>query len=357
MAKTLALLMPSCKSRSDLCAALEPSPRRIHFSSTSTDIVEILEMILSMARNSIEQHQQPIVVIQSNGADLNFPDVGSNTSAAKKIAVLFTLLRTIQATVSTGQVRTIRDVYYSNVELYGDQRKVEGGLSNIANNLRLGSRDSLNILPAQKGLCFSPLEILVQTNGQETLIAANTSSMVPYLAQNSIVHIVTPKDAECKLRVIVLEKEAVYNKLITTDTIQDTIFITGKGYPDFLTRLFLNRLQSNTCILDWRIYTDADPHGVDIALKYMRNDDYEHYMCQKLVYKGVLLTQLIGEREVQFLQMTQRDLSLAIGLISRITNCSSTTLDSRILRTQLQRQLFFQKKAEMNSLSKKEYLN
>lgn len=350
MSRNLATLMSQCNSRSELCAALEPNPRRIHFNSTGTDVTEVLEMILSLSRNSIEQHQQPIAIIQSNGGTLSFPDVGMSTSAAKKIAVLFSLMRTVQVTVCTGQIRTIRDVYYTNVELYGDQRKVEAGLCSIAKNLHLSSRDSLNILPAQKGLCYSPYDIVVQTNGQENLIPAKTSSMIPYLAQNSTARIIMRGDA--KLKLIVLEKEAVYNKLVGANTAEDTIFITGKGYPDFLTRLFLNRLQQNICILDWRIYTDADPHGIDIALKYMQNDDHEQYMCQKLIYKGALLTQLLRRKEAQFLQMSQRDLSLAIGLTNRLASNSST----KLLRVQLQRQLFFQKKAEMNSQLTSQYL-
>lgn len=350
MTRTLATLMSQCRSKSELSAALEPKPRKIYFSAMGADVLKVIEMILSLARNSIEQHHEPFVIVQNNGAMLKFPEVSLKISAAKRIAVLFTLLRTIQETVSAGRVRTIRDVYYSNVELYGDQKKVERGLYYISKNLNLSSREPLCILPAQKGLCYSPFDILVETKGQKSLIVAKTSSMIPYLTRLSTVSIVDCGSLDCKLKVIVLEKEAVYNKLIATNIAEDTVIITGKGYPDFLTRLFLNKLQRNKCLLDWRVYTDADPHGIDIALKYMQNDDHDHYSCRKLVYKGALLTQLLNRKNVQFLEMTQRDLSLAIGLINRFTDSQPN-----LLRIQIQRQLFFHKKAEMNSLQTSDY--
>lgn len=359
---SLADFMDRCPTRNDLYQALKPCPRKIHFniikSGSDVGLVENLELMLSLARNSIEQHQQPISIIQISGTTLNFPDIGSSTSSTRKIAILFTLLRTVQATINTNQIRTIRDVYYSNVELYGNQRRAENWLSIITKNLCLTSRDSLNIVPAQKGLCYSPLKIRVLTNGKESFIPARTSSIIPYMSQNSIVQVLSGGDK--KLQLIVLEKEAVYNRVVDIkhiDSLQDTIVITGKGYPDFLTRLFLNRLQDVDSIIDWHIFTDADPYGIDIALKYMQNDSNENYKCSKLRYSGILLSQLLKRRDVQFLKLGHRDSSLAIRLLNRLATIDQPTSNTRLLVTELQRQIFLQKKAEMNAISREHYLS
>ncbi|QLL34033.1 hypothetical protein HG536_0F03580 [Torulaspora globosa] len=356
MPRTLSEYMECCSTKSDLSDALKPNPRNIRFTSANTSLADTLRTIISLTRHSIEQHQQPISIIQDFGTTLCFPDINDSSSTAGKIAILLSLARTIQSTLSTGQTRTIRDVYYSNVELYGSQRKVEYWLSSITRNLRLESRDCLHILPAQKGLCYTPCDIRIQTAGKETVIAAHTSSMVPYIARGSSVQILPPADQDLKLRLVVLEKEAVYHTVVKTCPPPNTIFVTGKGYPDFLSRLFLQLLERNDCIADWRLYTDADPHGIDIALKYMQNEDHKQYMCKSLVYKGALLTKLLKRRNVQFLQLNHRDISLAIGLIKRLSQPSSHPSNIGCLRVQLQRQMFFLKKAEMNSMAIDEYV-
>lgn len=356
MPKPLSEYMEHYSTKSDLCDALKPNPRNIRLTFANTSPADALETIISLTRNSIEQHQQPISIIQDFGATLSFPDVKDSSSSPSNIAILLSLARTIQSTLSTGQTRTIRDVYYSNVELYGSQRKVEYWLSSITRNLHLESRDCLHILPAQKGLCYTPCDIRIQTGGKETVIAAGTSSMVPYVTQGSTVQILHPADQDLRLKLVVLEKEAVYHTIVKTCPPSNTIFVTGKGYPDFLSRLFLQLLEHTDCIADWRLYTDADPHGIDIALKYMQNDDHKQYMCKSLVYKGALLTELLKRRNVQLLQLNNRDISLAIGLIKRLSKPSSHPSNLGCLRVQLQRQLFFLKKAEMNSMAKDEYV-
>ncbi|QLQ81646.1 hypothetical protein HG537_0F04070 [Torulaspora globosa] len=356
MYKTLSEYMERYNTKNELIDALKPNPRNIRLTSAHTSPIDALETIISLTRNSIEQHQQPISIIQDFGTTLSFPDIKDSKSSPNKIAILLTLARTIQSTLSSGQTRTIRDVYYSNVELYGSQRKVEYWLSSITRNLNIESRDCLHILPAQKGLCYTPCEIRIQTAGKETVIAAHTSSMVPYVTQDSTVQILRTADQDPRLKLVVFEKEAVYHTVIKTCPPPNAIFITGKGYPDFLSRLFLQLLEHNDCIADWRLYTDADPHGIDIALKYMQNDHQIQYMCKSLVYKGALITELLNRRNVQLLPLSHRDISLAIGLINRLSKPLSHPSNIGSLRVQLQRQMFFMKKAEMNSMTKNEYV-
>lgn len=360
MKQSLSNYMERNLTKQELLDALQPPTRTIHIKVFQNSVIDTIESILSLARNSIEHHQQSIkVVLEGTMKPLVFPSRNDATST-KKIAILLTLLRAIFKGLQEKEIRTIRDVYYSNVELYGDQKKVDYWLSTIAMSFKLPSKEYLNIVPAQKGLCFTPLQIDIDTGGTKSFIAKDTSSLIPYIKQDSKLTVAGHEST--RLNLIVLEKEAIYNKLIENSSshylFKDTIIITGKGYPDFLTRLFLNKLQPfANCIQSWNIFTDADPHGIDIALKYIQNDINPCYKCERLQYKGARISQLLNYKSVQFLKLSQRDVSLAIKLLLKLTNEPIPQIVNKPFVTELQRQLFFYKKAEMNGMGKDHFFS
>ncbi|QLG73452.1 hypothetical protein HG535_0E05360 [Zygotorulaspora mrakii] len=350
--------MKQCSTKHDLLEALKSPSRTIYVTVFQGSVLDTIESILSLARNSIEHHQQPIKFILGGSAKpLLFPSL-NDPNSTNKISVLLTLLRTIHKCLEEKEVRTIRDIYYSNVELYRNQKKVDYWLSTIVRSFHLPSKEYLNIVPAQKGLCYTTLGINVETDDMQSAIMKDSSVLIPHLKQNSKLTLVEYTDT--RLALIVLEKEAVYNKLVDAYSKElqphNVIIVTGKGYPDFLTRLFLNKLQSfASCIKSWSIYTDADPHGIDIALKYMENDHNPLYKCDLLEYRGVRLCQLLRHKDVQFLELSQRDVSLAIKLLDRLTD--STHCESHLFLIELQRQLFYYKKAEMNAIDKDHFFS
>lgn len=348
--------------KKDLYSSLLPHSRTVHVSMHHEEIGGSIESILSLIKNSIEQHQQHVeILLPSNGrtpVSLKFPEYGLYSAVAaqpsNKVAILVNLLQIIKVSVHNGQVKTNRDVFYSNVQLYGKQAKVDQWVTTIAKCFDLKSKGSLNIIPAQKGLCFTTKEIRILNRGRIDRIPAYASTLIPHMEEHSVCEI---SESQSTLQVIVLEKEAVYNKLINAangSLPRDCIIVTGKGYPDFLTRLFLNKLQRIASIEKWEIYTDADPHGTDIALKYTTND-IERYRCGKLVHKGVFLSQLMKERQrqVQFLPLTDRDTALASRLLQKATEPGP--MHTR-LAVELQRQIFYQKKAEMDVMEKDDYI-
>ncbi|KAH9202128.1 Spo11/DNA topoisomerase VI subunit A [Zygosaccharomyces rouxii] len=332
------------------------------------DISGTIETILSLTKNSLEQHQQPVNILirtkSKSPISLKFPDHGLYSSVAahqnsNRIAIMLNLLQTIQECLTSSTVKTNRDLFYSNVELYGKQVTVDRWINTIAQSLELtNARDNLNVIPAQKGLVFTTQEIRILTKGSEERINPYHSSLIPHMDQNSLCQIVPGRNATTRL--LVLEKEAVYNQLVndvqySPSYYDDCIIVTGKGYPDFLTRLFLHKLQvSTTAIERWEIYTDADPYGVDIAMKYVQNVK-EPCRCNKLVHRGVFLFQLMSNQrqQVQYLPMTQRDTAVATRILQRVTE---SNLPNMTTVQELQRQIFLQKKAEMNVMGRETYL-
>lgn len=331
------------------------------------DISGTIETILSLTKNSLEQHQQPFNILVKTQSktpmSLKFPAHGLYSSVAahqnsNRIAIMLSLLHTIRECIARKTTKTNRDVFYSNVELYGKQITVDRWINTIAQGFELTNRDSLNVIPAQKGLVFTTQEIIIMTKDTEERINPFHSSLIPHMDQNSQCQILGAKSGP--IRLLVLEKEAVYNQFVNNVQYRsfhhdNCIIVTGKGYPDFLTRLFLHRLQVSTTAIDhWEIYTDADPYGIDIALKYVENAK-ESYRCDKLVHRGVFLFQLMSnhQRQVQYLPMTQRDTLIATRLLQRLTESKGSSITTV---QELQRQIFLQKKAEMNVMSRENYM-
>lgn len=71
--------------------------------------------------------------------------------------------------------------------------------------------------------------------------------------------------------ILVVEKESIFHKLIEEDLpnklTRPFIMITGKGFPDLNTQLFLKKLWMVMSIPVF-ILVDADPHGINIMLNY-----------------------------------------------------------------------------------------
>lgn len=71
--------------------------------------------------------------------------------------------------------------------------------------------------------------------------------------------------------ILVVEKESIFHKLIEENLLSKLtrpfIMITGKGFPDLNTQLFLRKLWIVMSIPVF-ILVDADPDGIQIMLNY-----------------------------------------------------------------------------------------
>ena len=96
---------------------------------------------------------------------------------------------------------------------------------------------------------------------------------------------------------------------------------------------------------------DADPYGINIALSYIKTAPN----IKLIHYNGISITQVIKKRG-QILSMNYRDYIIAKSTIHRIIkqidSASSPICNTPYpsLKLELQRQMFWGKKGEMNAL-------
>lgn len=345
-------------SRKGLCDCLTPRSRDIILSPMQypNTIAAETHKLLSFMKNATEQQAQPMcLLIHSKRKTIlsyKFPYFGPSKpceSSAEKVAILLYLLRCILVKSKLGEKSTIRDIFYLNVELFRKQQVVSDWLRIIQEAFELPSRDCLQIVAAQKGLCHTPVALICDNSH----LNENNTTLIPYMKQNCDVS----TDWTKIKRVIVLEKDAIFNKLIRTRKVTfDTLVVSGKGYPDFLTRLFLNRLMNSapSSVL-FEIFVDSDPYGIDIATKYTCNLDNRFYECPRLRYRGVFIHELLANSVnitgLQLLPLTLRDAVYARNLLKKLATKNLENWNTTHFTRELQRQLFFCKKAEMNTVA------
>lgn len=356
--------------------SLRPKIRRITLGTISrgTNLEESIQTNLSMTLQALEQHGEFIdfqmTIIKKNVNDfvlehrhLMFPNIGKLTKISKvnirNVAILLSLLRTIKDRFHLEHTSTVRDVFYSNVELYQKQTRVNYWLQLIASNFKLSSINKLNIVPAQKGLIFSSIHLSIDDS---IILKPGIINLVPYINNNSRITMYDKTyKFERKVQVKIYEKEAIFNKIVQNysnntqnfqSLLSENIFITGKGYPDNITKLLIERLSN--CLVEnilIKLYVDADPYGINIALSYMKNVQN----ISLIHYSGVSITHLI-KFGGQVLSMNYREYTIAKTTIRRITKQMESTKAPILntpfpsLRLELQRQMFLGKKGEMNAL-------
>ncbi len=156
-----------------------------------------------------------------------------------------------------------RDLYYNNVNAFNNQANSDKALDKASALLSV-PRYLTNIVPSPTGLVSGAISFTVQ--GLHVAHPPHTAQLVPAVPEE-MENIVT--DAGW---VLIVEKEAVFSRLVEDGTPTHPILgpglvITGKGYPDLPTRVFLRRLLDATHIPAFCL-VDGDPHGYEIYTTY-----------------------------------------------------------------------------------------
>ncbi|KAI9664245.1 MAG: hypothetical protein M1831_002424 [Alyxoria varia] len=134
--------------------------------------------------------------------------------------------------------------------------------------------------------------------------------------------------------ILVVEKEAVFHKLISSDNgnylATDGILLTGKGYPDISTRQTLHRLSQAALLHNPRIpihgLVDYDPDGLSILNIYRHgSQNYRHandaltapHMSWLGPRRGDIFPSEASQGNDGLLQLTGRDRRTAKALLER----------------------------------------
>eukprot|EP00811_Abedinium_folium_P002393 NODE_12195_length_1239_cov_7.449640.p1 GENE.NODE_12195_length_1239_cov_7.449640~~NODE_12195_length_1239_cov_7.449640.p1 ORF type:complete len:234 (-),score=61.53 NODE_12195_length_1239_cov_7.449640:536-1207(-) len=112
--------------------------------------------------------------------------------------------------------------------------------------------------------------------------------------------------------VLVVEKDCFFQHLLQGRLLAalPLILVTGRGYPDVLTRRLLQRLHRIAPGLPQAYLGDYDPHGVNIFLVYRAS-------CPSLHWLGMHAVDLAGLPERAAQPLTKRDQALLASLLQR----------------------------------------
>ena len=212
---------------------------------------------------------------------------------------------------------TKRELYYENVELFKSTDIIDSTESDLCSILGICKFD-LPIFPSAKGL-FCGNIILVNKYGNKLNInnsnMNNKINLINYeyliedfyldeniknyieLIQNNKMYIgninkgkITRNNINdiCqKYFVLIIEKETLFFNLVGNyqffKKFPNAIIITGKGYPDYITKVFIKKLSNLLDNIPFIYFGDHDPHGFEIYLNYIfgstQSSKENNFMC------------------------------------------------------------------------------
>ncbi|KAJ5134412.1 hypothetical protein N7526_005777 [Penicillium atrosanguineum] len=256
---------------------------RAYIDNTLTDLVDQLSLPPTEAQPSIRIRRRATpancTINRGSGALEAVPNLevyrtyswpGATAYESWKFTVIIRILAIIDQAVRSGQWVSKRDIYYIDPAYFRSQDTVDTVIDELAYTIGV-DRGALNVEAAGKGLIAGAFALKRDSRLVLDAGFATQDTLVPRIQQNDEIDILATR------WVLVIEKEAVFHRLVRNDYYNRAvagqgILITGKGYPDIRTREFIRHLFDATCNdrRPPRFYAlvDGDPHGVEIMSTY-----------------------------------------------------------------------------------------
>ena len=206
------------------------------------------------------------------------------TRTARVMEIIFNLL-------SASLHATKREVYYSDVNLFREQKYSDKIIEDVASMIQT-TRDSVHIVASARGSAMG--RVTIRDGGDLidlTKMGTGGWAVTPFLDQLEIVE----SDAEF---ILLSEKDAAVMRLAEAKywNRQPCIVITGKGSGDIATRAFLKMLVKELEIPAFAL-VDSDPYGHYIYSVFLRGS-------KRLSYESPF----IATPELKLLGVLSRDL-------------------------------------------------
>ncbi|GMT24311.1 hypothetical protein PFISCL1PPCAC_15608, partial [Pristionchus fissidentatus] len=235
----------------------------ISYFRITVDSLKMLERIEWVVDDLIMQITEGRKLILRASLDETDHQLHYNKSTLRKLAVNCRNLAQMYHLIKINKKSTLRDLYYDHKHLYVKQEALNRSVSHLCQLLSV-TRSHLNVTSCSKGLVFGNLCLKPMNGEEETPIDC---SKEPLLISESFVSYLPSSSARF---IVVVEKDATFQKLIDDGfpvIYPSSILVTGKGYPDLITREFLHGLVDRLNICIFGLF-DADPHGMEIFLTY-----------------------------------------------------------------------------------------
>lgn len=283
------------------------------------------------------------VVLFDTPGTPGIPLASLHANSVSRFSVYLRLVHVIKACIDEGRIATKRDIYYDSVELFQSQGIVDACIERIASHFLDVPRDCLNVVAAQKGLVYGHAN--VHFTNRDSITIEPSTTLVPYTS-----HICDIQLSPSTKQVLVVEKEAVFTSLC--GKIPNTLVITGKGYPDYMTQDFVRLLEKH-CVIPIYICVDADPYGVHIAATYKYRSFVRAASLRDLGSSIRLIGVSVLDFKRGYLTLDAENRKKALSLISVICD-RQQELDCEEMskwKLELQRMMFLGKIAEMNTIN------
>ncbi|KAL1405457.1 endodeoxyribonuclease [Vanrija albida] len=259
---------------------------------------------------------------------ISFPDEpGTQPSqpALIRIARILCVAAVLYEAVITNGIVTMRDVYYRNVPLFGQQRVVDNIVDDLVATAGL-KREDFHVCASAKGLVASDCLFITLTTGEALPLSSTNAALIP--PRQRIADISAPNGVDW---ILVVEKDAIMQSLCGLRLLEDErlgsgVLITGKGYPDLATLQFLRLLADTFPRTPIYALVDADPHGIDILSVYTygsRNNAHSAHhaglgLGDRLRWMGLKATDLwrFGAYD-ELIELGEKDVQLAQSMIAR----------------------------------------
>ncbi|EFR00877.1 meiotic recombination protein spo11 [Nannizzia gypsea CBS 118893] len=199
---------------------------------------------------------------------------GKTSQEGWRFGVLTRILGLISEAIKGDFISSKRDIFYQDPVYFGSQTLVDRYIDDIAFTLDV-DRAALHVAAAAKGAIGGNFSITMKNESSIQVGAFAEGIIIPRIDE------VDGIDTSGISWILVVEKEAVFHRLITsgyhnTSAAGNGILLTGKGYPDLSSREFLRLLSSqkgcNSKIvsnpLPIFILVDRDPDGMAIMSTY-----------------------------------------------------------------------------------------
>lgn len=184
---------------------------------------------------------------------------------------------------------TKREIFYSNIALFNNMKNVDYVINTVCSIFAV-SRYELNIFPSSKGLYFCNFNIVDSISSKVLNLLNNVNLITSNLISdhnfilNKFNSLYKDEDILCVEYILIVEKDTLFQNLINNDYFKsvyfstESVIITAKGYPDYITRMFIkklitsinsNRLEKNLeTPVSILYFGDYDSYGIDIYLNY-----------------------------------------------------------------------------------------
>ncbi|OQS06475.1 hypothetical protein THRCLA_01487 [Thraustotheca clavata] len=197
-----------------------------------------------------------------HGGDTKF--IQMTLSGARKYTGMWLVLQIAQQLLLQDKTITQRELYYIN-PFFSNQQEADECILDVAGLLCV-PRECLNIVGAVKGY-FNGCITYQERSGQWTDCRLDGPTGRPIT--QDILRLRDDQITSDAQYIIVIEKDGIFNRLGEDQFFHNipSILVTGRGFPDLATRVFVKKL-SERFQIPVLCLCDCNPFGLSILLSY-----------------------------------------------------------------------------------------